>query len=140
MPRAPKPLTFSVPESLLMLLLAVWSSSAAAAWVAIGGNDVSNTYADPATIRKAGDKVKMRHLVDFNSVQLKASGRRYLSEKLQYEYDCKQEQARMLNFSSHSGNMGAGAMVEGEFRPGKWEPLPPGSLVAYLRKFACAKQ
>jgi hypothetical protein len=35
--------------------------------------------------------------------------------------------------------MGGGVMVEGDFHPGKWKPLPPGSVVAYLRKFACAK-
>lgn len=123
-----------------MLLLAAISGSAAAAWVAIGSNDVSNTYVDPARIVKAGDKVKAWHLVDFNSVQVKASGKRYLSERLLYEYDCKQEQARMLQFLSHSGNMAGGVMVDGDFHPGNWEPLPPGSVIAYVRKFACAKR
>ena len=107
---------------ILMMLLAM-SSSATAEWVAVGGNEVSNTYVDPVTVFKTGDKVKMWHLVDFNTVQVKATGKRYMSEKLQYEYDCKEERARMLNFLSHSGNMGGGVMVEGDWHPQKWEPL-----------------
>ena len=110
--------------------------------MAVGGDDNSTAFADPVTIRRQDDMVKMWSLIDFGTARVPPGGKRYAyrSSKSEYEYDCKEEQARMLNFSSHSGNMGAGAMVEGEFRPGKWEPLPPGSLVAYLRKFACAKQ
>jgi hypothetical protein len=125
-------------KSILTLLLGVVSNSAAAEWVAVGGNDQSSIYADPATILKAGDIAKMWHLVDFNSVQTKPSGKRYVSEKLQYEYDCAQERARMLNFLSHTGNMGRGGMVEGDYHAQKWEPLLPGSAIAHLRKLACA--
>ena len=127
-------------KAILLMILAIVSSSAAAEWVAVGGNDLSTTYVDPATILKVGDKVKMWHLVDFNAVQVKPTGKRYMSEKLQYEYDCKEERARMLTFLSHSGNMGGGVMVEGDWHPQKWAPLPPGGLVGYLRKFACGKR
>jgi hypothetical protein len=127
-------------KPILTAVLAVVSGSAAAEWVAVGGSDLGNTYVDPASIYKAGDKVKMWHLVDFNAVQVKASGTRYMSEKLQYEYDCKEERARMIIFLSHSGNMGGGVMVEGDFRPRKWELPQPGSVIEYLRKFACGKR
>ena len=125
---------------ILMMLLAVVSSSAAAEWVAVGVNESGTIYADSSTIAKAGDKVRMWHLVDFNSVQVKVTGRRYMSEKLQYEYDCKEEKARMLSFLSHTGNMGGGAMVEGDWHPQKWEPVPQGSIIENLRKFACGKR
>jgi hypothetical protein len=134
------PLPVVMRKAILMTLLAVVSSSAVAEWVAVGGNDLSSTYVDPATILKVGDKVKMWHLVDFNAVQVKPTGKRYLSEKLQYEYDCTEERARMLSFLSHSGNMGGGVMVEGDWHPRKWEPIPPDSVVDYLRKFACGKR
>jgi hypothetical protein len=127
-------------KAILAMILAAASSGAAAEWVGVGGNDVSNTYVDPATIFRAGDRVKMWHLVDFNTVQVKATGKRYMSEKLQYEYDCKEERVRMLNFLSHSRNMGGGVMVEGDFHPQKWEQPRPGSIVEYLRKFACGKR
>ena len=66
---------------ILMMLLVVVSSSAAAEWVAVGVNESGTIYADSSTIAKAGDKVRMWHLVDFNSLQVKVTGRRYMSEK-----------------------------------------------------------
>ncbi len=127
-------------KTILMLLLASASSNAFAEWVAIGGDEVSTVYVDPATILKIGDKVKMWHLADFNKGQVTATGRQYASQKSQYEYDCKARQARLLTFVSHTRNMGAGAMVEGDWHPLKWEPPAPGSVVDYLRKYACAKR
>jgi hypothetical protein len=44
---------------ILILLLAVLSSSAMAEWIKVGANDNSTIYADPATIRKEGNMVKM---------------------------------------------------------------------------------
>jgi hypothetical protein len=42
---------------ILSVLLAVVSSSAAAEWVEVGRADTITAYADPATIRKAGNMV-----------------------------------------------------------------------------------
>jgi hypothetical protein len=123
-----------------MLLLAVVSSTAVAEWIVVGANDLSYTYVDPATILKVGDRVKMWHLVDFNAVQVKATGKPYMSEKLQYEYDCKEEQARMLNSLAQSRNMGGGVVVEGDWHPQKWGPVPADGLVNYLWKYACGKR
>jgi hypothetical protein len=46
-------------KPILMMLLAVVSSSAAAEWVELGSNEISTAYSDPATIRRNGDMVKM---------------------------------------------------------------------------------
>ncbi|MCX7142237.1 MAG: hypothetical protein NT123_14425 [Proteobacteria bacterium] len=127
-------------NALLTLLIVFASGSAAAEWVAVGGNDQSSTYVDPASLVRTADKVKMWHLVDFNAPQFKASGKRFLSEKLQYEYDCKDERARKLTFLSHSRSMGGGVMVEGDWHPQAWEPPPSGGVLDYLRKVACGKQ
>jgi hypothetical protein len=127
-------------KAILMILLAVVSSSAAAEWVAVGANDHSYTYVDPGTILKMGDKVKMWHLVDYNAVQVKATGRRYMSERWQYEYDCKERWARMLNSLAYSRSLGEGVTVEGDWNAQQWEPVPPDSLVYYLWKFACGKR
>ena len=44
---------------LLTLMLAVVSSSAMAKWVKVSEDKLVTAYADPTTIRKNGDKVKM---------------------------------------------------------------------------------
>lgn len=122
------------------LLLAMLSGNVAAEWVAVGANDFSYTYVDPTTMFKAGDRVKMWHLVDFNAVQAKPTGQRYMSEKLQYEYDCKDKRARMLNALAQSRNMGGGVVVDGAWGQQNWEPVPPDSRLNHLWKFACGKR
>jgi hypothetical protein len=60
------------PRRLFLITLLVLSSSPAyAEWVEIGGNDQigMTTYADPGTIRRNGDLVKMWRLNDFKTVQ-----------------------------------------------------------------------
>lgn len=127
-------------KAILKTLLGLASSTAMAAWTEIGANDLSYTYVDPATISRTGDRVKMWHLLDFNAVQSKVTGTRYMSERLQYEYDCKEKRARMLNALAQSRNMGRGAVVEDNWNSQQWEPVPPGGLINYLWKYACGKR
>ena len=109
-------------RAILVMLLAVVSSSAMAEWVAIAAADGIISYANPATIRKSGNKVKMWSLIDFNSVQEDA-GDKFLSSKSQNEYDCKEERIRTLYFSWHSENMGDGDVVYIDRKPDKnWDP------------------
>ena len=49
----------AMPKAILMMLLAVVSSSASAGWVVVGVHDTSILYADPASIHRAGNRVKM---------------------------------------------------------------------------------
>ena len=89
----------------LMMLLAVVSSSAMAEWIKIGSTSMADQtvtyYADPATIRKSGNMVKMWNLSDFKSAKDAGNGNIYMSTKAQYEFDCKEEQTRLLYLISH---------------------------------------
>jgi hypothetical protein len=124
----------------LLLLLAVASNSAAAAWVEVSDDEADTFYADPATIRKAGNMVKMWTLIDFKTVQVIGKGKSYLSMRRKAEYDCKEEQARTVYLSWHPGNMSGGDAVHSDADPGKWRPVPPGSVTEILWKIACGKQ
>jgi len=97
-------------KAILMMLLAGVSSSAAAEWIAVGSGEPSTLYADPSTIRKAGDRVQMLDLLDFKTAQV-TEGYRYMSSKTLSEYDCKEERTRILYFTLHSENMGRGEAV-----------------------------
>lgn len=109
-----------------------------AKWVKVEGNGYVTSYADPSTIIKADDKVKMLALVDFKTV-IKNGGNPYMSTKTQHEYDCKEVRWRMLEFSYHSGNMGEGELVFTDAKPGNWEPVLPGSGTQVRWKIACGK-
>jgi len=125
---------------LLTLMLAILSSNTMAEWVAVGTAVGSTYYANPNTIRKSGNRVKMWTLVDYNSTQVDATGAAFLSLKFQEENDCKEEQRRLLYYSFHAENMGRGDVVYIEQKPDKdWKPFPPESMGESLWKFACGK-
>jgi len=124
----------------LAVLLAVASSSAAAEWLSLVRDEAQTTYADPSTIRRAGDMVKMWDMYDYTTVQVSTKGKPYRSSKHQYEYDCKGERGRLLFFSYHSGNMGGGAAVEIQTMHSEWVPVAPGTRFEILWKVACGKR
>lgn len=125
----------------IILLLAAFSGSAVAAWVAIGGDDTVTLYADPATIRKTGHIVKMWYLMDFKTLQTEAGLSAFLSSKDQSEYDCKEERTRTLYFTNHTGKMGKGITSYISTAPDlDWKPVAPESLREAVWKFACGKK
>ena|SRR2546430_7958131 len=68
---------------LLITLLVLSSAPAYAEWVAVGTTDDGmTTYADPDTISRKGDLVKMWALYDFKTIHT-VEGKSYLSYKVQ---------------------------------------------------------
>jgi len=124
--------------SLAVMLVSV-SFGAAAEWVELGDNASVTVYADPSTIRIAGNIRKMWHLMDYKAIQNGASVKPYLSSKDQSEYDCKSEQSRTIFFQNHAERHGDGSVVYSLNEPFQWAPTPPGSIAERLWQFACAK-
>jgi hypothetical protein len=125
---------------ILIFLLAAVSSNAMAEWAKFGTVIDGNItfYADPTTIRKNGEMVRMWVLQDYLTAQ---SGRHYLSAKSQSEYDCKKKYVRPISISLHSGNMGSGEIIEiSTARDDAWIPVPPDTMFENLWKFACDKK
>lgn len=127
-------------QAILIVLLAMVSSSVAAEWVEVGRNEISTFYADPATIRKTGNMVKMWDLLDFKAVQARPYGTPYLSQKTQQEYDCKEEQTQIIDLLRYAENMGKGEVASTDSDSGKREPVRPGTASAALWEFACGKR
>ena len=124
-------------KAILMMLLAIVSSSAAADWVEVYPHDQNFTnYADPATISKAGDIVTMRSMAD----RKERPSDKYGSVKFLIEYDCKKERYRMLDTSYHSGNMGKGAENhEKNVRP-YWKSVRRTGIFEAKWMVACGKR
>jgi len=98
-------------------------------------------FYDPTTIRKkSGNKVKMWIMYDYQKLQGKA-GVRSMSTKVQQEYDCKEEQIRMIYFSTHTKNMGRGEIVlsRSTEKLVGWAPVAPGSINKRVLTIACKK-
>ena len=125
---------------LLTLVLCVINNSVMAQWSAIATATGKIYYTNPSTIRKSGNKVKIWSLIDYNLVQEISANTKFLSQKSQQEYDCKEEQRRTLYFSWHSENMGKGDVIYTDNKPdNEWSPIPPESTDEILWKFACGK-
>lgn len=125
---------------ILMVLMAIVSSNAVADWVEVGHNEVATVYADPTTIRKAGNRVKMWHLIDYKMVQVPEKPfKPYTSMRGHIEYDCKEEQSKILSTLFDTGKMSEGGTVDIDSEPGQWESFPPRSFNESLWKIACNK-
>ena len=133
---------------LMVLLLAVVSINAHAEWIAIGINDSGNVYADPSTITKEGNQIKIWTLVDYKMPRVIGKLNPFMSMKILTEFDCKEKQSRGVSFFAYSGNMGSGKAenMSGagisyiDANPKKWTPVPPNGTGPALWKFACEKR
>jgi len=127
-----------MPKAILILLLAAVSNGAAAEWVNVSTDDSGSTiYADPSTIRKVGNRVKMWVLFDYRKATLDA-GDKIMSKRKHEEYDCKKKQIRLLYISKHTGRFTEGKVVYLNDIPyNKWVPVVPGSVFEDLWRYAC---
>lgn len=123
-------------KAILLLLLTMASQSAMAAWTEIDDNSDFTVYADFVSIRKFNNKARMWSMYDYKRTPATAVVE-FMSMKFQYEFDCQNNQARMLAFSLHSGNMGEGAVLYSDSKVGKWEAAIPGSLNETRWKVIC---
>ncbi|HSL01997.1 MAG TPA: surface-adhesin E family protein [Nitrospiraceae bacterium] len=96
-------------------------------------------YADPDTIRRKGDLVKMSSLFDLRTAQ---TGRvnSYSSIKAQQAFDCAQDRSRALAYTKFAGNMGHGVEVNSVSVEQTWKPVAPMSVGQELWKIACGKK
>jgi hypothetical protein len=119
------------------LVLAALSGNAAAEWVIVRDNDEYIAYADPATILRDGDSVRMSDLVDLKSQRPSPYGNPHASSLAQSEFDCQNPRMRTLAFALYAGQMGNGDRVETVQESNRWLPIAPGTLLDALWQFAC---
>jgi Surface-adhesin protein E len=124
---------------ILVFLLAVFSSSVMAEWVPLThGNDKNTTiYANPDTIRRSSNKVKLLIMFDYKMPKTVAGSKPYFSTKYEFEVDCNGDQSRLLGVIAFSGNMGAGEVIYTHNFNNDWTPVRPESLDQGILNFAC---
>ena len=126
-------------KAIPILLLAIVSGSAMADWVEVGRSKTDTLYVDPSTIRGTDSVARMWALNDYKATQRLDNREPFKSETMEYEYDCKDEQSRLLYFTSHPDNMAEGEVLDFNVVPGAWTRNPPGSGLEVLWKIACGK-
>jgi len=118
----------------LLLLLMLVSQPAWAEWVEAGvggeGSDEAFTlYIDPATVRKTPGGRRVWTMYSFEKPQSNSSGGPFQSARALWECDCAGERTRILQYTWHSGHMGAGRTVAYDASPSvsRWVVAAPGS-------------
>jgi hypothetical protein len=125
-------------RGILSFALVLACSNAAAEWTAVNGGDYIHTpYADKASIRRAGERVRMSGLYDFKRQDFTPEGRGLYSSVVLREYDCAQRQVRLLSAIDFSGHLGTGEAVGASTRAGRWESIVEGGVDEAFWRFAC---
>jgi hypothetical protein len=104
------PLAYVSSFGALITLLMLSSEPAYAEWVVVGYSESLGgytVYADPDTIRRNGDLVKVWALTDYTAIQTVGDSS-FLSSKAQNEFDCAEERQHELVVTWFSGNMAKG--------------------------------
>jgi hypothetical protein len=125
---------------IMMLVLAVISNRSMAEWTKLiaNGNDAI-FYVDLSAKRESGSIVQMWDLTDFNADQKNANGS-FLSRIIEGEYNCKENQERVVFVTRYRGHMGNGTAVNSSAYPNaKWESVSGGTIGEALWKAACKK-
>ncbi|HWI11771.1 MAG TPA: surface-adhesin E family protein [Burkholderiaceae bacterium] len=110
-------------------------------WVLLGtsaANGGMDIYVARSTIRRAGHSAQMWDLWDFKTDH-RFEGKRFLSARNQYEYDCASTRRRMLSTVGYSGHMGQGAVVGSGGAMLAWEPVGASGPIRDYWNIACAK-
>lgn len=127
----------------LVLLVLSWSVGLAQAeWKKL--TDSPNfggfiVYVETTSFRidKRSGLVKMWILYDFKTSQ-EGYQVPYLSMRIQRQYDCKQERARMLAQSFFGDHMAKGDVISTVSPEGTWMPVGSGTIGKSLWELACS--
>ena len=129
---------------LLLTLLMMSSGPAYGEWMDIAyteGPEGYTLYVDPATIRRKENLVKMWVLYDYKLVQrVGRSQLLYLSDRTQQQFDCAEERARRLAYTTFSLNMAKGNVVTNDADEGTWQPVAPGTIGLAMWNVACCQK
>lgn len=134
---------------ILMLILVGVSTNAMAEWVLLevhadSANNKSDKsfviYADPASIHKMGEKVKLWVLYDYRK-PVTMFNKTFRSIKMQWEIDCKGEQYSIPYVLYTSLDMGKGEIVfDADTSGKKATPVVPDSFGESVFEYACGKK
>ena len=113
------------------------SGSVMADWDKVYSNDKLIVFADPSSIRRKGNIVKLLTLFDFKAENTYSDGSLYMSIMRETEFNCKDNLQRMVSYSIHSGKMGKGRLVDSGASPQDWKPVSKANIALDMKTFAC---
>ena len=122
----------------LLALVMLIASPAWAEWTKVAeGVEGTELFVNYSTIRIEGSKRKVWQLTNFSTPKKTALGREVLSLRARVEFDCKQEQQRLLSVSIFSQYFAGGEVVKTENDGTNWQDIPPDAVGWKILQSVC---
>ena len=122
-------------KAIALSLMLLATSSAWADWEMISETHRANFYIDPTTIRKDGN---FRKVWEVQNLKVRhKDGEK--SWRTRNEYDCINERQRILSFSTHSGPVATGDVLQIGREPGSWSDVAPGTSGDTILRIVCGE-
>jgi len=119
---------------LMLLLLILLATPVWAEWTRVTENEEAIYYFDLATIRIDGNFRRVWEVQDGKVSEEEGD----LSRRVWWEYDCNKKQSRLLSYSSYSGPMATGKLIESDNIASDWNRIPPKSAASEILQRVCA--
>lgn len=126
-----------LPATFVLVFLAACKPAVVSEWLVFDSLGEVTIYLDPSTIEKKDNNAWMWVLIDYKNPQLDKTGKQVLSDKLHYQFDCRQKTLSIIASSAHSGAMGGGETVSVNPDPPQLMPIDPATLAEGLWQRAC---
>ncbi|MEZ5502850.1 MAG: hypothetical protein R3E50_09380 [Halioglobus sp.] len=121
----------------MALTAVVCNSSMAADWVVLHAAPDASLYTDPSSIDKNGDSVQMWVLIDYKQPQPDKTGKQVLSDKLYYQFHCKDKTQSIVATTAYAGPMASGDIINENPDAPQVMPIEAGTLAEDMWKLAC---
>ena len=108
-------------------------------WTRVSKNDDLNAYVDYSSIRKEGNKIKMKSMYSYNIIQ-KDANYRWFSIVMNNEYDSVKRTYRELSKVWHIENMGRGNIIYSAKEMKDALETKQGTMVEIFFNIACSKK
>ena len=117
--------------------LAACNPSSEPKWVVFHAAPEASIYTDPSTVHKDGDNAEMWVLIDYAQPQADKTGKQVLSDKLHYQYSCKDKTLSIIGTSAYAGHMGSGELINENPDAPQVTPVEAGTIAEDMWKHAC---
>ncbi len=126
----------------LFLALALSGGAALADWIKVAeaAEGKVSHYIDPATLRRMGSLMQVVTLTDYQQVQAISDTQRFMSVKMQDEFNCATRTGRHLSLVALAGNMGTGPVVASETAAAPERSIAPGTADEDMWKHVCGEK
>ena len=126
----------------LLLALALSGGAAMADWIKVAEASEGKVshYIDPATLRRMGSLMQVVTLTDYQQAQAISETQRFMSVKMQDEFNCATRSGRHLSLVALAGNMGTGSIVASESAAAPERAIVAGTADEEMWKHVCGEK